>query len=471
MRRISFVGPLILIAIGVLFLMKNLRPDLPLFDLFMTYWPVLLIVWGVLRLVEILFVHFRGQEAPTAGVSGGEWALIILLTIIGSTVWGVQRFTHDNLGRFRIDGVDMFGESFDYAEPPSNVALAANGRVVVDLPRGGVRITGADINEARLTARKTVRAMSRDEADRANAQSKVQLNKSGEVLTITASPDTGSGPRVTTDMELSVPRGISVEFRGRYGDIEVADVNGEISINSDNAGVRVQNAGGRVKVDTRKSDIIRAVDVKGDVELKGRGRDIELENIAGQVVINGSYSGETTMKNLAKPVRFESSMTEFHAARLPGELRLSLSTLDAENVVGPVRIQAKSKDVHLTDVTDSMELDIDRGDIEISQSHPPAGRIDVKTRSGDIELALPAQARFTVAASTDRGEVSNDYDSRLRTTTENRGARLDGSTGTGPEIKLSTRRGTLTLRKTVPAEMSVPKPPKPPVAPQRANNQ
>ena len=62
---------------------------------------------------------------------------------------------------------------------------------------------------------------------------------------------------------------------------------------SDNAGVRLQNIGGRVKVDTKKSDIVRATGVKGDVELKGRGRDVELEEIAGQVTINGSYSGET----------------------------------------------------------------------------------------------------------------------------------------------------------------------------------
>ena len=32
MRRVSLVGPLVLIAIGVVFLLKNIRPDLPLFD-------------------------------------------------------------------------------------------------------------------------------------------------------------------------------------------------------------------------------------------------------------------------------------------------------------------------------------------------------------------------------------------------------------------------------------------------------
>jgi DUF4097 and DUF4098 domain-containing protein YvlB len=460
---------LILIAIGVLFLMKNLRPELPLFDLFMTYWPALLIVWGSLRLIEILYIHFRGSATPAYGVSGGEWALIIVLTVVGSTVWGVQRFTHDNLGRLRFGGAEVFGESYDYSEPPATVALPANGRLVVDNSRGGVRITGADITEARLTTRKSIRAMSREEADRANNDSHIKLNKTGDLLTITGNSDSGDGPRITSDLELSVPHGASIEVRGRYGDIEITDIRGEIGISSDNAGVRIQNAGGRVRIDTRKSDIIRAVDVKGDLELKGRGRDIELENIAGQVVVNGSYSGETSMKKLAKQVRFESSSTDLRAAAIPGELRLSLSSLEAETVSGPVHIQAKNKDVHLTDVTDTVELDIDRGDIEIRQTHTAAGRVDAKTRSGDIELALPAGSRFSIAARTERGEVTNDFDQRLRTSSENHGGRLDGALGGGPEIKLNTRRGALTLRKTVPAESGAAS--KPATAPARANNQ
>src|SRR5512141_2096738 len=109
MRRGSLVGPLILIAIGVIFLLKNIRPDLPLFELFMSYWPFLLIAWGGLRLVEILVTYFRGAKLPAAGISGGEWALVIILSMVGSSVWGVQQFTRNGFGRFPIGGVEVFG--------------------------------------------------------------------------------------------------------------------------------------------------------------------------------------------------------------------------------------------------------------------------------------------------------------------------------------------------------------------------
>jgi hypothetical protein len=477
MKRGSLVGPLILILVGVVFLLKNIRPDLPLFDMFMNYWPFLLIAWGGLRLVEILFLYFRGSSLPVSGVSGGEWALVIILSIIGSSVWGVQRFSRDNFGKIRIGGVEVFGESYDYSLDAKKAQIPKNSRIVIDNPRGNTRIVGADIDEVRLGGRKSVRAMSRDEADKANNKTGVRLDVAGSTVTITGNQDNVDGSRVSTDMEITVPKGVSIETRGRYGDFEISDVLGEVSINSDNAGVRLQNIGGRVKIETRKSDIIRAIDVKGDLELKGRGRDIELESIAGQVTINGSYSGETTLRKLAKTVRFDSNGMDFRVERIPGELQLSLSTLTGSNLVGPMIVHARSKDVRLTDVVDSIDLDINNGDVELRQSRMPIGKVDVKLGTGSIELALPKQALFTIAGATRRGEINNDFDARLKHSEEDRGARISGSLGAGPEIKLNTSRGELTLRKMTPAEAvmaeapEAPKSPKAPPPPPRADNQ
>jgi DUF4097 and DUF4098 domain-containing protein YvlB len=480
MKRGSLVGPLVLIAIGVIFLLKNIRPDLPLFDLFMTYWPFLLIAWGGLRLIEILAIHFRGGRLPASGVSGGEWALVIILSIVGSSVWGVQRFTRDGLGRFKVGGVEVFGESYDYSENRQGLKLDAKGRLVVDVARGTVRINGVDGSEVSVTARKTVRAMQKEEADRADQQTKLKIDTSGQVMTITSGQDRLEGPRVTTDLDITAPRGVTVEVRGRYGDVEITGIAGGIAINSDNAGVKLQRVGGKVRVETRRSDIIRAVGVKGDVELKGRGRDIELEDVEGQVTVNGSYSGETVLRRLAKPVRFESSLTDIRMERLPGEMQLTLSALTATNVVGPVVVKAKSKDVHLTDATESVMLDLERGDIEIRQVKPLPAKIDARTESGDIELALPPQAKFTLNAVTQRGELTNDFDSKLTVKEADRGGSISGSMGAGPEIKLVTRRGALTVRKVSAAEVSsvlapdVPKPPRipvPPTPPARADNQ
>jgi DUF4097 and DUF4098 domain-containing protein YvlB len=459
----SLIGPLIVILIGVVFLMKNLRPELPLFEWLVNWWPFLLIGWGAIRFVEILFNYMQGRALPRAGVSGGEWTLIVFLTLFGSAIWGVRHYTKDGFGRIKIGGVEVFGENFEYPVVAGPVTgVEKNARIVINNPRGNTRVVGADVAEVRVTGRKSIRAMDKSSADKASERAAVQLNKAGQSVTITASdsPDEGS-QRISMDLEITVPRGASIEARGRYGDFDISDVAGEVRINSDNAGVRLQNIGGKVDVETRRSDIIRAVDVKGNVTLKGRGRDIDLEKIAGQVEINGSYSGETRLRELAKPVRFESSITEIRMERVPGEVQLTLSALTGSNLIGPVFVRTKSKDIRLTDFTESVTIDVDSGDVELRQSKLPVAKMNVSVRSGDIELALPQNAKFAIEAKTRRGEVNNDFDDRLKIVAEDRGGRITGALGGGPEIKLATERGTLSVRKMV-AELSEAEPEKPP---------
>ncbi len=50
--RRSFAGPVILILIGLLFLMKNLGFRFPIWHWFGHWWPLLLILWGVIILVD-----------------------------------------------------------------------------------------------------------------------------------------------------------------------------------------------------------------------------------------------------------------------------------------------------------------------------------------------------------------------------------------------------------------------------------
>lgn len=483
MKRGSVIAPLLLILIGGVFLLKNINPNLPIFETLFTYWPFLLIAWGALRLVEMVIWHINGKPLPVSGVSGGEWALVIIVTIVGSTAWGVQRFHRDGgFGRIGLGGLEVFGESFDYPVPEQAKPTGAAPRIVIENLRGATRIIGADVQEVKVVGRRTVRAMDRATAEQANQEAPLVFTVTGDVVTIRHGADRDDRARVTSDLDVTVPRGATIEAHGRRVDYDISDVNGEVTIDSDNSGVRLQNIGGRVRIDLRNSDIVRGFDLRGDFELKGRGRDIELENVAGQVSIEGAYSGETILRRIAKPVRFESERTTIQVAKIPGELDLSLSKLEATDIAGPVLVRGKSKDVSLAEITDTITIDLNSGDVEVRQSKPQTAKIDVSVRSGDIELALPGTARFSLDASTKRGSVSNDFDAKFREETTDRGAKLSGSLGSGPEVKLHTDRGMLTLRKITPGEVTTmpppaplpakpPKPLKAPLEPARADNQ
>jgi DUF4097 and DUF4098 domain-containing protein YvlB len=447
MKRTSVVAPLLLIGVGVLFLARNMYPDLALIDYFARYWPTLLILWGVLRLAEILFWAATEKELPARGMTGGEWILIVLLCMIGLSVHTVRGFErwwpHSGI---TMGGIDMFGESFEYpisAEKP----VSKTPRVIIESFRGNARITGGDVNTVKVAGRKNIRSLEQNGADRANHDSPFELAGDTNEVRIRTNQDHISGnQRITDEMEITVPRGATIEAHGRLGDFDISDLAGNVEIVSDNAGVRLQNIGGEVKIDLRKSDIIRAIGVKGPVDLKGHGADVELQDIDGQVTIAGTYSGVIQLSNISKPLRFNGQQTDLDIEKLPGQVRMALGDFTATNLVGPVRLTTRSRDVHISDFTNSLEVSVERGDIELRPGKLPLSKMDVHAHFGDVELKLPPTAKFDLTATTLRGDTYFDLGAPFSSDRNGNGGSIRGSSG-GPVINLQTERGKMTVVK------------------------
>jgi hypothetical protein len=447
MRGRSIVGPLVLILLGAVFLFNNVRPDLNLFLLFTNYWPFLLIALGVLRLMEVLAYATTSRPLPRQGLSGGEIFLVVLVVVIGTGIYEVRR--HVNFP-FRIGRgtMEWFGESFDYPVSQQK-AIGEKSRILFDNLKGNIRVTGGDALEIKITGRKTIRAFTKTEADKANGQGPLEVVVQGDRVFVRSNQERVPAERqMSTDLEVTVPRGASIEGRGRYGDFDITDIAGGVVIASDNAGVRLNRIGGGVKVDVKKSDLVRVVDVTGMVEVTGRGNDLELENIQGAVTVSGAFSGNLEFKNLAKQFHFDSRNTDLRLERLPGRITMDLSALSGVNMVGPITLTTKSKDVKLAEFTQSLQLEMERGDIELRPHNVPLAKIDARCRNvGNIELVLPAGGKFELVASTDKGEVRNDYGGSVKMETEGRSQIMKMLGSGGPSIQVATARGTVTVRK------------------------
>lgn len=479
MRRSSLVAPLVLIGIGALFLARNLYHDLPLLDWMARYWPLLLIGWGAIRLIEILSWSASGKPLPSRGVSGGEWVLIVFLTLFGYGLLGAREAQGwFKSGRMRVGGLEMFGENYEYPVA-GELKSSKTPTVVIENFRGNARISGGDVESVRVSGRKSIRSMQQRDADKADADTPLEVVNEGGRVIIRPNQERSGNTRISAEFEIKVPKGASIEAHGRKGDFEISDVNGSVEVSSDNAGVRLSAIGGGVKVNVRNSDIIRASKVKGDVEVRGKGNDLELEDIAGGVIVDADLRGTIQFRSLAKPLRYESSQTKLNVERIPGLLRMGLGELHASDVVGPVRVTSRTKDIQISNFTESLEISVDRGDIEVRPGKLPLSKIEVHTRSGDIEFAAPAAAKFHLSGNTTRGEITNDYGPPLKTEDENRGGgSIRGAVGTGPEVTLTTDRGAIKIRKSSgddttkifpnipePKPAEAPEPPNPPKAP------
>jgi hypothetical protein len=114
----------------------------------------------------------------------------------------------------------------------------------------------------------------------------------------------------------------------------------------------------------------------------------------------------------------------------------------------------RSRDVKVQDVTQSIEVQTERGDIELRPGKQPLPQIDARSGVGKIELLLPEKASFQLEATAQRGEALNDYGSAIRNETDGRVNILRGKVGEGPSIKLTAQRGWISVRKegTMPSE-------------------
>lgn len=86
-RSSSIASALILIALGVVFLMANVRPGIDPWRIIFHYWPLILIFVGIGKIFDSFILRDRGGPAALGEVSGASIAFIALIAIFGFALW------------------------------------------------------------------------------------------------------------------------------------------------------------------------------------------------------------------------------------------------------------------------------------------------------------------------------------------------------------------------------------------------
>ena len=129
-----------------------------------TYWPFLLIGWGLLRLIEVAFSQ---REQRRGGFSGGEVVLVILICMRRLPGMGGPRARHP-LRRRRPGLVGLVVRLSGVGAARRQPGMK---RIVFENPRGSIKVTGADTNEVTVTGTQDRSAPTpASDADRTNRQ-------------------------------------------------------------------------------------------------------------------------------------------------------------------------------------------------------------------------------------------------------------------------------------------------------------
>jgi hypothetical protein len=134
--------------------------------------------------------------------------------------------------------------------------------------------------------------------------------------------------------------------------------------------------------------------------------------------------------------------------KVNGQITMDRGSFSAQDIVGPSQLSMHATDVEIAGFLNPLEIRVDKGDISLQPAKGSLYPMNVRTGSGNIDLGLPETAKFELVASTDRGEITNDFGAVLKKEQNGRGQKLVGVVGdAGPSINLTTDRGTITIRK------------------------
>jgi DUF4097 and DUF4098 domain-containing protein YvlB len=461
-QRRSVAGPVVLILLGVVLLLTTMRvlhPE-PLLRWFGTYWPALIILWGVIKLVE--YQQAQREGTRPAGIGGGGVVLLIFLIIFGLSATQASRFNwdeirdHINLGD---DDLALFGHNYSYDDQLQQ-DFPAGGSLRITNDRGAVNLTVSDDNRIHVAAHKRINADSQQEADKFNPATKPQINASSNVITLNANTQ-GAGERsVTTDLDVGVPRKVPVVISTRHGDVSVLGRDGDVEIASQHGDVAASDVNGKLSLNLSGGSA-RVSNISGDVSVQGRADDISLADVKGAAHLNGEFDS-IKLGKVTGVVAFKSARTDMEFSRLNGDLDMDSGDLRASDLIGPFRLLTRSKDVRLNGVDGDIRLENENGAVEIHMSK--LGNMQLSNRNSDVQIYIPDKAGFQLDAHSRGGEIESDF-SALKIDNGNDQASASGTVGTGgPHLVITNEHGGIELRKGS-AIAEVPVPPKPPRLP------
>ena len=445
--RRSLAGPLILIVIGVLFLLRNLGVHIPVWHFFGRFWPVLIILWGVVALVEHFTALRHGYQTRSLG--GAGIFLLILIVIFGLAAHHSSDVNWEGM-RDQIQIDDDFGGMFGTAytfDDTMEQSFPAKGSLRVVCDRGAITVTPSDGDTLRVVVHKKLYAKSQDDANKYNEGTKPQITVNGTSVVLNANTNGAGDHGVSADMEIFVPRDAALDIASKRGDVNINGRKADVKLAVQHGDIALNEITGNTVVNLDRGSI-RGTSLIGDVAIDGRIDDATLEDVQGAVKLNGDFFNNIRLNKVTKSVEFKSARSDITLASVPGDLEISGDSLRGTDVGGPMKLVTRSKEIHLEGVTGDVEVENSNGDVEV---HPaaklPMGKMLITGKRGDISLVLPANAGFQVDATTRKGDITTDFGG-LKIDSSSGGSRATGTVGNGAaKLQINADTGDIRINK------------------------
>ena len=369
----SVVGPLILIAIGVIWLLiySGHVPAQQFWNWYGHWWPLVLIVAGLAMLGEWMLDMRRSTPVHRRGSFVGILILVVFLGVCASAVnnwgWVGGLWSGNNGGFFNMLGMP----EHDMDQPLLSEQIPANAAVQIKVPLGDVSVTAGDGPGIQVQAHAVAYAGSDAEAHKILEAEKATITVNGDSVLVTAqSKDHGR-----VNLAVTVPKSARVTVNSAWNDVTASGLGAGINVTA-RGDIHLNSITGPVEVhfiNGRHNDIsIHQAD--GDIKLEGDCNDLTLSDIKGRVTQNGQLEGDVHIENVSGGVHLHTSVTDVEIAALPGDMTLDSDDLRVNEATGAVHVVTHAKDVDLNQIYGDTSVQDRDGTISVEPAGPLGSR-------------------------------------------------------------------------------------------------
>jgi hypothetical protein len=419
--RPSLLGALLWIGLGIIFLLRNFGIGPDFWSLAGRYWPVLLILLGLGKIVDS-FLH-----KDSVSIRFGEIIGIFLLLVIGSALTGVSESHFGRIIRelpIQIGGISMrpgqwIGETHAFSEEMT-FSLNHPLPILVENSYGSVSITPGSDRVIRVRLKKVVygnESRARSIADEIRLDARPErrgsptpapkpeaepVKKSDvEYFVVRTNREDLSGKdyMFNTDLEIIVPKNSQLQVKNTFGEISVSEINGDLDLSTTHRGLEVRDCTGQFKISTRYADS-RLTNLVGNLDMDARGK-VYIDTIKGNVTVTDEYAsleifnvdgelvasnteGNIRIERITKHVTINSRGTEVSVDTLQSGLKVNASHRDVNisNVASNVVIESRFAGVSLKNVGGNVDIqsNSDRVDAEDVR-----GSFKFKARASEVQ--------------------------------------------------------------------------------------
>lgn len=299
----------------------------------------------------------------------------------------------------------------------SNVTKSFNvqpgGKLEVRTEGGDIVVRTADVSRVDIIVERKTRTSDRREAEKLFSRLDIDIEQHGNTIEVDIDRDDnswsffGSNPQLSVRVVATVPRRFDARLSTAGGDLDVADLNGNVNATTSGGDIKLGRIGGVVFASTSGGDIDLAGS-RGNTTLRTSGGDIDVADAGGRL----------------------------EAATSGGDIQVTRATSD-------VVAKTSGGDIELREVGGSIEARTTGGDVVAALSGTPRGEIKLVSSAGDVRLSLPAASRFDLDADTTGGDL--DVDFPVAVESKRRDSVRGKVNGGGPRILLHSSAGDVSV--------------------------